>query len=130
MNQEFVSAASPEKCMIFGPRLWVKFSPSQRFGTPDETKLYLKLCELSCWGGEDKTLNAKSLSFQAPQDEDSTVILSFEFPFVGIQIDDDEQTRDERMNYHRAVDELIKAGYTQLFDNLQGSVEFFEGFEN
>jgi hypothetical protein len=131
MSQEFLGSASPEKCTPgYGPRLWIKFSPAQRFGTPDETKLYRRMCELCCWSGEDRTVYAKSLPTQTPQEEDPTVILSFEFPNVGIRLDDDEQTRDERLNYHRAVDALRAAGYVQLVDDLRGSTEFFKGFEN
>jgi predicted GNAT superfamily acetyltransferase len=120
-----MGTATPDKCIPgYGPRLWVKFSPVQRFGTPDETKLYRRMCELCCWGGEDRTVYAK------PQEEDLTVILSFEFPNVGIRLEDDEQTRNERLNYHRAVDALREAGYVQLVDDLRGSTEFFKGFEN
>ncbi len=117
MNK-FLGTPNPDKCVIYGPRLCVKFSPAQRFGTPDETKLYRRLCELCCWSGEDKT-------HFAAVESDLTVILSFEFPFLGIQIDDDEETRDARLNYHRAVDELRAAGYD---DDVDGE-EFFDGFE-
>lgn len=129
MSHEFLATPDPEKCTTYGPRLWVKLYPAQRFGTPDEIKLYRRLCELCCWGGEDRTYYAESSPEQAPHEEDPTAILSFEFPFTIPRDDDDGQTLFERGNYGRAIEELTNAGYIRLVNDIRGSTEFFRGFE-
>lgn len=117
MHQEFLDTPKPESCVSYGPRLYVKFSLGQVNGG----SLYRRLCELCCWGGEDR-------SYYPLNKQEMLVVKSFEFPFIPIQLDDDDRTKADRMNYHHAVDALIEAGYRRMTGNLKGHTEFFKGF--
>jgi len=121
--KEFLDTPHPDKCVMCGPRLTVKFSHAQLFGTDDETKLYRRLCDLCCGGGEDQ-------SYYPLNKQEPLVAKSFEFPFIPIQFDDDEETAAQRLNYHHAVDALLAEGYRCITGNFKGYTDFFKGFED
>lgn len=126
---EYLAETSPELCNYgYGPRLCVKFYPADRFGTADETKLYRALCKISMWGGEDRVYRAKVNDDVAATRMDLQEILVFEFPYPTPQPNDSTLTTLMRRRYQEACEMLDKAGYRRLDNDLQGSEEFFQGF--
>jgi len=123
MVNEYLAEIHPERCAIYGPRLWIKFHLADVYGTKSETELYRSIRQLACHGGPDREYRHVD---QAISDDDLQIILCFEFPCVTPRKSDTMETLAMRRRYHEACLLLLHAGYIQREDSQ--NEEFFHGY--